>query len=90
MTHHRNRIAMAAASIVLCATAMVAQSRAIVPTAESLISAALKTAKAEDKVVFVDFGASWCVWCHRLDDAFQSPELRKIFADNYVVVHLSV
>ena len=61
-----------------------------VPTAESLIAAALKTAKAENKSVLLEFRADWCQWCARLDKALVSPELSKLFADNYVVVKLTV
>lgn len=61
-----------------------------VPSAESLISAALETAKAEDKVVMLEFRADWCSWCARLDKALRSPELSTLFADNYIVVNLTV
>ena len=79
-----------AAIVVLSVSPAFAQTPAKAPTAQSLIDAALKTAKAENKVVMLDFGASWCEWCHYLDKALQSPELKKLFADNYVVVSLTV
>jgi len=65
-------------------------SAAAPPTAESLVDAAVKTAKSQDKVVLVHFGASWCVWCRHLDDMLQGPELGKLFADHFVIVHLTV
>ena len=65
-------------------------SAAAPPTAESLVDAAVKTAKSQDKIVLVHFGASWCVWCRHLDDMLQGPELGKLFADHFVIVHLTV
>jgi len=60
------------------------------PSAESLMQAAVKTAKAQNKVVLVHFGASWCSWCKRLDEMLLGNELGKLFADHYVIVHLTV
>lgn len=60
------------------------------PSADSLVEAAVKTAKGQNKVVLVHFGASWCVWCRHLDDMLQGPELGKLFADHFVIVHLTV
>ena len=60
------------------------------PSAQSVVSEAVKTAKAQNKNVLVDFGASWCVWCKRLDAMIESPEVGKLFADNYVVAHLTI
>jgi len=60
------------------------------PSAESLMDAAVKTAKSQNKIVLVHFGASWCVWCRHLDDMLQGPELGRLFADHFVIVHLTV
>lgn len=60
------------------------------PTADSLVSAAVKTAKAQNKVVLVHFGASWCTWCKRLDAMLEGKELGKLISDHYVLVHLTV
>jgi thiol-disulfide isomerase/thioredoxin len=47
-------------------------------------------ARAEQKTVLVEFGASWCVWCRRFDAFVHAPDTAKIIADNFVVVNLTV
>lgn len=55
------------------------------------IEEALKTAKAENKHVLLQFGANWCGWCHKLHAAFQdNAELAKTLKDNYLVVLIDV
>ena len=60
------------------------------PPAQTIIDSALKTARAENKTVFVHFGASWCVWCKHLDAMLSSPEVGKLISDNFVLVNLTV
>ena len=36
------------------------------------VAAALVEAKAGHKRVLIQFGANWCIWCHRLHTLFQS------------------
>jgi thiol-disulfide isomerase/thioredoxin len=60
------------------------------PSAESLVGAAVKTANAQNKIVLVHFGASWCVWCRHLDEMLQGKELGKLFDAHFVIVHLTV
>ena len=51
---------------------------------------ALKEAKAENKIVLVDFtGSDWCVWCKKLDkDTFSKPEFAEYAKKNLVLVQL--
>ena len=58
--------------------------------ADVLVSKAVKTAKAEHKVVLIEFGASWCVWCRHFDAFVHSTEVKSIIAANYVIVNLTV
>ena len=54
------------------------------PSASSLLADGLARAKAEDKPVFLHFGAPWCIWCHRLEDFMTREDIAPIFEDNFV------
>ena len=71
------------------ASAAHAQSSAPQP-AKMVLAAALDTAKAQQKNVLVHFGASCCTYCRQLDAMLESPELTKLFHDNYVITHLTI
>jgi thiol-disulfide isomerase/thioredoxin len=58
--------------------------------ATAVVSAALKTATADRKVVLIEFGASWCTWCRQFEAFVRAPEVSSIVAANYVVVNLVV
>jgi thiol:disulfide interchange protein len=58
--------------------------------ASAVISAALKAATADRKVVLIEFGASWCTWCRRFDAFVHAPEVASIVAANFIVVNLVV
>ena len=58
--------------------------------AQDVVNAALKKASAEKKHVIVLFHASWCGWCHKMDDAMNDATVKKFFDDNYVTTHITV
>jgi thiol:disulfide interchange protein len=60
------------------------------PRAETLVSAALKTATAEHRVVLIEFGASWCTWCRSFDAFVRAPEIASVVASHYLVLNLTV
>jgi thiol-disulfide isomerase/thioredoxin len=60
------------------------------PPAATLIDAARATAKKDGKNVLVEFGASWCGWCHKFEAFLDEPVVGKIMKDNFVVVSLIV
>ena len=76
--------------MVLFAATLNAQTPSTVPSAETLIAEAVKTAQAQNKAIMIEFRADWCPWCARLDKARASAELSKLFNDNYVHVNMTV
>lgn len=60
------------------------------PHAEILLNAALRTAAAENKVVFIVFGASWCPPCRELDAFLDSPGASTVLSRHYVLLHLTI
>lgn len=57
-------------------------------TAEGLLRQAEKQAAKEHKNVLLIFHASWCGWCHRLDDLLGNKKLKPFFDSSYVIVHV--
>lgn len=60
------------------------------PSADEVLSAGLARAKAENKAVFLDFSAPWCVWCRRLDGYLHQAEIAKVFDSAFVTVKVDV
>jgi len=47
-------------------------------------------AKAEHKNVLLDFRASWCPWCTRLDALYEDPKFADKYRRSYVIVPITV
>jgi thiol-disulfide isomerase/thioredoxin len=60
------------------------------PTAESLLSEGQSKAAPGHKSVFLIFHASWCGWCHKLDQFMATPEIQPILDKYFVAVHVVV
>jgi thiol-disulfide isomerase/thioredoxin len=79
-----------ATSDVLARSSQQQSSTPTAPAAETLLTAALRTAAAENKVVFIVFGASWCPPCRELDAFLDSPGASKVLSRHYVLLHLTI
>jgi hypothetical protein len=76
---------------ILGAFCLVASSvSAATPSAEQVISQAKAKATTEQKAIFVHFGASWCIWCKRLDAFLDRPDIKPVFEKYFVPVKLVV
>jgi len=55
------------------------------------IKDALAIAKRDNKRVLLQFGANWCIWCHRLHAMLEdNKELARLLASEYVFVLIDV
>lgn len=69
--------------------ALVATAQAELSATEQLKLACAKAGK-ENKKVFLMFHASWCGWCHRMDNSMNDEDCKKYFDDNFVIIHFVV
>lgn len=50
---------------------------------------AFEIAKKESKLILVDVGASWCHWCHVMDEeTYSNPEIAQIINENFVAIKI--
>ena len=59
-------------------------------SADTLMAEAFARAKSEKKTVLLSFQASWCGWCHKLEDFLKLPEIKPIWDKRIVTVWLTV
>jgi len=58
--------------------------------ADKVIQTAVSKAQKEKKKIILIFHASWCGWCHKMDNSLNDPLVKKYFDDNFVIEHLTV
>jgi len=60
------------------------------PTADNVLAEAKTKASAENKTIFLHFGASWCGWCKRLDTFLDRPDIKSVFEKYFIPIKLVV
>ncbi len=60
------------------------------PSADKVLTVAKARAAAEQKTIFVHFGASWCGWCKQLDAFLDRADIKPVFEKYFVPVKLVV
>jgi thiol-disulfide isomerase/thioredoxin len=58
--------------------------------ANAVVEEALARAVSADKRVFLDFGAPWCGWCHRLEDWLNLPEVATTLGVDFIVAKVDI
>lgn len=58
--------------------------------AGQVVKEACKEAASAHKKVFLLFHASWCGWCHRMDNIMGDSACKDLFDQYYVIRHLTI
>ena len=54
---------------------------------ERMLEQSLERAQGEDKVVIVQAGGDWCIWCERISEFMQNePEVKRLLDESYLVM----
>jgi thiol:disulfide interchange protein len=78
------------AVLALAAGEALAQQVPTPPPADRVVEDAVALARATNRTVLIEFGASWCQWCRSFEAFVTAPDTGPIVADNYVVINLVV
>jgi thioredoxin-related protein len=81
-TLHRTR------SILVLAVLLLASQASAATTWKKSYAEALKVARAENKLIFVDLFADWCGWCHRFEAEIVPTELFQKATANMVMLRV--
>jgi thioredoxin-related protein len=74
-------------NITTTATAQVANAP---ESAQAIMKEACVLAGQQGKQVIVIFHASWCGWCHKMENSINDPACKKFFDDHYVIRYMVV
>lgn len=58
--------------------------------ADVILKKALTEAKAKNKNVLLMFHASWCKWCHTMENNMKLPETKPVFEKKFVIAYVDV
>jgi uncharacterized protein YyaL (SSP411 family) len=83
-------ITLAACFTVLLSSQAALAAKPNARTAASIVASAESKAGKSKKNVLLLFHASWCSWCHKLDDFLKRPDIEPIMDANYVTIHVVV
>ena len=58
--------------------------------ANDILHEAFQQAAKENKKVFIIFHASWCGWCHKMENSINDKSCKDFFNKNYVIRYLVI